>query len=212
MSELILHEDFRGARLDARLEWLNPPKRWQLDLPKPALVVEPHGRTDFWQHTHYGFRADNGHFLGLELHGDFVVTTQLRLHPRHQYDQAGLMIRGDANCWLKASVEYEPEGSSQLGTVVTNAGWSDWSLQAFPFSEVQLSLRIAKKGAEVLVDFAPAGESQWQLMRMARLQWSDRFPVRAGLYACSPKDEGFRAEFAFLRVEPAPSPIRQTGA
>lgn len=199
MNEPLL--DFQAATLDTRLEWFNPPKRWRLDSRGPGLVVEPDGQTDFWQRTQYGFSADNGHFLGLEVSSDFVLSTEVRFHPVHQYDQAGLMIRGDSNCWIKASVEHEPEGRPQLGAVVTNHGYSDWSLQDFPFPEDALRLRITKHGADVLVEFSPAGGDQWRLMRMARLHWPDTAAVRAGLYACSPKAAGFRAEFGFLRVE-----------
>jgi len=209
MNELPLHQDFRAAALDARLEWFNPPERWQLDAHGPGLAIEPDGRTDFWQRTHYGFSADNGHFLGLNLQGDFVLSTEVRFHPLHQYDQAGLMIRGDANCWVKASVEHEPQGRPQLGAVVTNNGYSDWSLQDFPFSERTLRLRMTRHGADVQVEFAPAGSKQWKLMRVARLHWPDQVPLRAGLYACSPKDAGFRAEFAFLNVEASLSPNLQ---
>ena len=206
MNQPLLHEDFRATALDARLGWLNPPKRWRLDARGSGLVVEPDGQTDFWQRTHYGFSADNGHFLGLELRSDFVLSTEVRLHPVHQYDQAGLMIRGDANCWIKASVEHELEGRPQLGAVVTNNGYSDWSLQDFPFPNAALRLRITKHGADVQVEFSPAGGGPWQLMRVARLHWPDPIPLRAGLYACSPKGAGFRAEFAFLRVELSPAP------
>jgi uncharacterized protein len=151
LNEPLPHEDFRAAGLDARLGWFNPPKRWRLGARGPGLVVEPDGQTDFWQRTHYGFSSDNGHFLGLELWNDFVLSTEVRLHPVHQYDQAGLMIRGDANCWIKASVEYELEGRPQLGAVVTNNGYSDWSLQDFPFPKAALRLRITKHGADVQV-------------------------------------------------------------
>jgi regulation of enolase protein 1 (concanavalin A-like superfamily) len=205
MSEPLLHEDFRAAALDSRLAWFNPPKHWRLEARGPGLVVEPDGQTDFWQRTHYGFSADNGHFLSLELRGDFVLSTEVRFHPVHQYDQAGLMIRGDANCWIKASVEHELEGRPQLGAVVTNNGYSDWSLQDFPFSENTVRWRITRNGADVRVEFSPAGRGQWKLMRVARWHWPDPVPLRAGLYACSPKDAGFRAEFAFLRVEFTPA-------
>lgn len=205
MSEPLLHEDFRAATLDSRLAWFNPPKRWRLDSRGPGLVVEPDDQTDFWQRTHYGFSADNGHFLGLELRGDFVLSTEVRFHPVHQYDQAGLMIRGNANCWIKASVEHELEGRPQLGAVVTNNGYSDWSLQEFPFSENSVCFRITKHGADVRVEFSHVGRDQWKLMRVARLNWPDSVPLRAGLYACSPKAAGFRAEFAFLRVEFSPA-------
>jgi hypothetical protein len=206
VNELLLGEEFRAAELDRRLEWFNPPRHWRLEAHFPALVIEPEERTDFWQRTHYGFSADNGHFLGLALEGDFVLSTQVRWHPRHQYDQAGLMIRGDAHCWVKASVEHELQGRPQLGAVVTNAGYSDWSLQDFPFAENALRLRITKQGGDARVEFSPASGGPWTLMRVARLHWSELAPLRAGLYACSPKGAGFRAEFACLRVERLVSP------
>jgi regulation of enolase protein 1 (concanavalin A-like superfamily) len=94
------------------------------------------------QKTHYGFGADNGHLLFKELTGDFVMTTQVRFHPVHPYDQAGLMVRVSPSCWLKTSVEYEPDSPSRLGAVVTNHAYSDWSTQDFPASGGVLGLRI----------------------------------------------------------------------
>ncbi|MCB1125164.1 MAG: DUF1349 domain-containing protein [Verrucomicrobiae bacterium] len=207
MNELLLHEAFDGTTPDARLVWFNPPNRWRLDPGGSGLVVEPDGQTDFWRRTHYGFSADNGHLLGLELRGDFVLSTGVRFHAVHQYDQAGLMIRGDADCWIKTSVEHELEGPPQLGVVVTNHGCSDWSLQDFPFPDAALHLRLTKRGADVQVEFASAAGEAWRLMRMARLHWQETMPLRVGLYACSPKAAGFRADFAFLRIERVPAPI-----
>jgi regulation of enolase protein 1 (concanavalin A-like superfamily) len=201
VSDPILHEAFQAAAMDPRLEWFNPPQLWRVEPSLPGLVVQPRGQTDFWQRTHYGFSADSGHLLGMMLRGDFLLTTQVRLYPVHQYDQAGLMIRADSSCWVKASVEHEPVGQPQLGAVVTNGGFSDWSLQDFPFAENALRLRIGKRGADVLVEFSPVNGERWALMRMARLHCSPSAPLRAGLYACCPKAPGFRAEFAFLRIE-----------
>lgn len=209
MNELPLHENFRAEALDARLKWFNPPKRWRLEAHGPGLVIEPESSTDFWQRTHYGFSADNGHFLGLTLRGNFVLSTQVSFHPLHQYDQAGLMVRADADFWVKASVEHEPHGQPQLGTVVTNHGYSDWSLQDYPFTESTIRLRIIRHGADLQVEFAEANSPQWAPMRVARLHWPEQAPVCAGLYACSPKEAGFRAEFAFLKIEIPTPPTAQ---
>jgi regulation of enolase protein 1 (concanavalin A-like superfamily) len=80
---------------------------------------------DFWQRTHYGFEADNGQILFAPVAGDFVLATQVRFHPVHQYDQAGLMVRVSPSGWLKTSAEYEPIGPSRLAAVVTNDTSSD---------------------------------------------------------------------------------------
>ncbi|MGE0760546.1 MAG: DUF1349 domain-containing protein, partial [Pirellulaceae bacterium] len=93
MLDRYLDETFTGARLHPELRWLDEPTRWSVDAIRSCLRVEPDAGTDFWQRTHYGFEADNGHFLFTQVAGDFVLTTQVRFHPIHQYDQAGLMVR-----------------------------------------------------------------------------------------------------------------------
>jgi hypothetical protein len=113
------------------------------------------------------------------------------------------MVRLSPACWLKTSVEYEPDAPSRLGVVVTNGGYSDWSTQEFPAGRGETWLRIRREGTDYIVDASPDGE-RWQQLRMAHLH-EDRAdaPVAAGLYACSPKAAGFAAEFSVLRVEPA---------
>jgi uncharacterized protein len=159
--------------------------------------------TDFWQRTHYGFEADNGHFLFAATSGDFVMTTRVRFFPKHQYDQAGLMVRLSAACWLKTSVEYEPDAPGRLGAVVTNGAYSDWSTQEFPAGRTETWLRVRREGTDYIVDASIDGQA-WQQIRMAHLH-DDRpgGPVACGLYACSPKAAGFVAEFAHLEIGPA---------
>lgn len=206
MNPRLFHTDFRAPDLDPRLEWFNPPAQWRLEPDPPRLVVVPDARTDFWQRTHYDMRADNGHVLALACQGDFVLTTRVRLHPQHQYDQAGLMVRGDADTWIKTSVEHELDGPPQLGAVVTQNGYSDWSLQDFHPPDIHLQLRVVRRGSDVLVDFAPPDGSRWKPLRVAHWTWPEQAPVRVGIYACCPKAAGFRAEFDFLELaRPTPS-------
>lgn len=199
-SKTILDERFNQPSLDARLRWLNPPPVWTVESSLPVLVVQPAADTDFWQETHYGFRKDNGHFLFTKITGDFTMTTKVRFQPAHQYDQAGLMIRVGPLCWLKTAVEYEPQGPARLGVVVTNHGFSDWSVQDFPCERNEVCLRIRKESSDFIVEFAPDAQADWSLMRIAHLHVEDGAPLLVGLYACSPKGGGFRAEFHFLNV------------
>ncbi|MCX6620866.1 MAG: DUF1349 domain-containing protein [Acidobacteria bacterium] len=149
----MLDENFDREQLDQRLEWRNPPERWWMDDATSRLMVEPRGRTDYWRKTAYGFEADNGPALVVEIGGDFVLTTRVRSYPAHQYDQAGLLIHCSPECWLKTSVEYEPGGPCQLGVVATNGGYSDWSLQDFPRDRREISLRVRLRGGDCLVEF-----------------------------------------------------------
>jgi len=204
-----IDEDFSGPAMDGRLRWWNPPAG--ADLRRSRLVVATRGGTDFWQRTHYGFRADNGHCLLSEWRaGDFVLSTRVRPHPVHQYDQAGLIVRFSADCWLKTSVEYEPKGPNRLGAVVTNAGWSDWSTQDVPRSLGAVSLRVRRQGADYVVDYAAASRAPaWSQLRLAHLGEDGPGRVaQCGLYACSPKGGGFTAEFEYLRLQPARRPRR----
>jgi uncharacterized protein len=199
MPQSILNERFKGPALDARLHWLNPPPAWNLG--SAGLMVRPAAETDFWQQTHYEFRADNGHFLCLKIAGDFSVTTQVRFHPAHLYDQAGLMVRVGPSCWIKTSVEYESKGPSKLGAVVTNHGYSDWSLQDFPRGQNQVRLRIRRKGQDFLVEWGLGAGRTWELLRVPHLRQGAGRPIQCGLYACSPKGSGFQAEFGFLQID-----------
>jgi len=199
MTQIVLNERFLGPALDGRLRWFNPPPAWSVK--SGQLLVRPAAKTDFWQKTHYDFRADNGHFLYLEVAGDFSVTTKVRFRPAHQYDQAGLMVRLGPSCWIKTSVEYESEGPSKLGAVVTNHGFSDWSLQDFARRRNQVRFRIRRRTQDFLVEWARGPGESWELLRMAHLaQVAPRSKLQCGLYACSPKGAGFRAQFEFLQV------------
>jgi len=202
--ELLLNETFNRDALDPRLTWLHSPSKWQLDRGRSRLVIEPDSQTDFWQRTHYGFRRDTGHFLYCTAPENAIVTAQFHCFAAHQYDQAGLMIRFSEDCWLKTSVEFEPDSASQLGAVVTNNGYSDWSQQDFPYPTgpdgLSYCLRVRLQGLDVLVEHTRDEHGPWRLMRVARLHPSAGVAALCGIYACSPQAAGFRAEVEFITV------------
>ena len=202
MTERVwLDERFATPDLDPRLSWHCPPPAMQTGTGGLTVATGP--GTDFWQGTHYGFRVDNGHALLAEIDRDFVLTTRVRSAPVHQYDQAGLMVRLSATCWLKTAVEFEPGAASRLGAVVTNHGWSDWSTQDLdPLLGREVAFRISRHGSDYLVEAATA-ERPWSQLRIARLHADAGGKVLAGLYACSPKAAGFAATFANLSITTA---------
>lgn len=179
-------------------QWHCEPPTWLLDAERARLRIEPESPTDFWQATHYGFRADNGHFWGRQLEGDFELSALVRWLPKHQYDQAGLMIRLSAMCWLKTSVEFEPDQPSRLGAVVTNFGFSDWSTQAF-LAATAVWLRVRREANDFLVAWSLDGHV-WDQLRVAHLHEARGLAVDAGIYACSPKGTGFSAEFEAIEL------------
>jgi regulation of enolase protein 1 (concanavalin A-like superfamily) len=202
MTDERLVENFASETLHPRLNWHCEPGQWRIDAMARRLVVRPDAQTDFWQRTHYGVEADNGHFLYLKATEDFVLTTKVTSRPAHQYDQAGLMVRISPSCWVKTSVEFEPEGANRLGAVVTNAQYSDWSTQPLPKEVRTVWFRIRAEGCDCIVETSFDGH-HWEQIRLARLlERGSTDSVQCGLYACSPKAAGFEAEFSLLEFEP----------
>jgi uncharacterized protein len=202
MQEQPLRESFRGEQVDPRLTWRCQPQKWEVDASNGCLRVWCDGETDFWQRTHYGMRADNGHLLYLTSKGNFSLETAVRMTPQNQYDQAGLMIWISPSCWIKVSVEHQLEGDNFLGAVVTNSGYSDWSTQPLDRSITQFYLRLHLDGSDLVAHWSLDGQ-RWQQLRIAPLlERRCGESVLCGLYACSPKKAGFCAEFEYLQFKP----------
>ncbi|KQW51837.1 MULTISPECIES: DUF1349 domain-containing protein [unclassified Roseateles] len=170
----------------APFRWSNEPAAWHVG---DALEITTRPDTDYWQRTHYGFRRDNGHFFFVAVTGDFSLTAWLWFTPNAQYDQCGVMCRASADTWIKASVEYEPDGPSRLGSVVTNLGYSDWATQDVDSTLNRLWYRLSRRGADFCVESSANGTT-WQQLRIAHLHdCPDEIDV--GVYACSPVGPGF---------------------
>ena len=112
------------------------------------------------------------------------------------------MVRLSPACWLKTSVEFESNGSSRMGAVVTNSQYSDWSTQSIDTDVHTVWFRVRAEDNDYIVESSFDGQ-EWTQIRMARLL--DRPATRSvtcGLYACSPKAAGYEAEFSLLLFEP----------
>lgn len=181
--------------------WVNEPKRveWK---ESQGLVMTTEPDTDFWQRTHYGFQRDNGHCLFTKVQGDFAFTAEVSFEPLTQYDQCGVMLRANEDHWIKASVEYENEAFSRLGSVVTNKGYSDWATTDISSNIKSMSYRISRRGDDVLIEYrAPGADSGWKQMRIAHLHEVAEM-MEVGIYACSPRDRSFTCSVIELAIGP----------
>ncbi len=199
--------DFRAAR------WLNQPKVADIAHRSVRITAEPD--TDFWQRSYYGFRNDNAPALLLE-HGDnFTFTVRASFRYRRTYDQCGVTLYLDGDNWFKASVEFENDTFSRLGSVVTHFGYSEWATTDIP-TPTAMWYRLSRRGPDFLIESSPDGTAFKQMRifhlhplgetsaEMGRLDppAPPERPVRFGLYACSPMDSSFEATFDGFRLEP----------
>lgn len=173
----------RGAR------WLNEPKQWRAEGAELVIVTDE--KTDFWRETHYGFTRDNGHFLGFAT-GD-AFTAQLRVRADYQalYDQAGIMVRVDAERWIKAGIEFS-DGHPMLSSVLT-VGRSDWCTARYAHDHRDFWLRITVAKGVLRLQVSADGK-EWPLVRLAP------FPVAAsylvGPMCCTPERAGLSVRFS----------------
>jgi regulation of enolase protein 1 (concanavalin A-like superfamily) len=190
-----LVEKFSGACIPEGFGWFNEPARYEVG---SGLEIWTGAETDFWQRTHYGFRRDDGNCLLARLEGDFCLLTQVEYRPQTQYDQCGLMVRVDAEHWIKVSTEYENEEESRLGSVVTNLGYSDWATQDVPSSRREVWYRISRHGSDFLLEYSYDG-LHWLQMRVTHLHNAPK-SIEAGVYACSPIGQDFWCRFKLLKI------------
>lgn len=199
--------DFTQAR------WINPPQDFRIGETTAVITTDPH--SDFWQRTYYGFRNDNAHALQLTSAENFTFTVRAKFDYQAQFDQCGLVIYLDSQNWFKASIEAENETLSRLGSVVTNHGYSDWATTDITPTSV-MWYRLHRRGPDFLVESSSDGENFHQ-MRIFHLhvlgettqemgKLNPPMPpvqaVRFGVYACSPLDSSFTAQFSEMSLEP----------
>lgn len=189
-----LVEFFQHGALPENWFWYNEPPYYGIG---NGLEVTTRERSEFWQGTYYGFKQDDGHCLLTRIAEDFAITTHVIFQARNRHDQCGLMVRIDAENWIKVFTECHGEASNKLGSVVTNLGFSDWAVQDAPPTRDDMWYRIQSRGSDFLLEHSPDGKN-WQQMRLAHLH--KKTPHYAvGVYACSPADDNFQC--TFKRVE-----------
>jgi regulation of enolase protein 1 (concanavalin A-like superfamily) len=178
--------------------WLNRPRKFEINGEELALVTEP--GTDLWQRTYYGFQNDNAPAFLTEIQGDFTMQVKTRFAANHQYDQCGILLYHNSENWVKASVEYENEKCSRLGSVVTNLGFSDWASTDIPSPVSEMWYRFSRRDQDFLIESSTDG-STFSQMRILHLHTSFQ-KAKVGVYACSPLKSSFKAVFSELKTGP----------
>lgn len=177
--------------------WMNPPLKESIC--EKGLEIVTKNETDFWQRTHYGFCRDDGHFLFKEVTGDFELSGHFTFNSNTQYDQCGILIRVDSDNWVKASIEFEDEQFSHLGSVVTNFGYSDWSTQVVTTEHKSIWFSATRTGKDFIIRHSFDNKIFHQMRVLHLHEATDQ--IKVGAYACSPKREGFTCVIHSIEIK-----------
>lgn len=178
------------------MQWFNPPAASEISGSRLAVRTAP--KSDFWRVTHYGFTRDSGHFLYQEVQGDFTVEVRVDGKYRDLYDQAGLMLRVDAENWVKTGIEFF-DGQQHTSAVVTRE-FSDWSVARLDGFPPSLWLRVTRK-AEAVEVFTSLDGQHYSLLRLAYLVPSAVTLV--GIMCASPDGMGLDVTFEDFSIRAA---------
>ena len=179
-----------SGRIDLNsLQWTREPKGYEVKNDTILITTAP--KTDLWQRTYYHFQNDNAPVLQMktrEKFFSFVVKTDFT-GSHHRFDQCGIVMYLDSENWLKGSVEYENDEFQNLGSVVTNNGYSDWATTAIPANVKTMWYRFSRREDDYCIE----------QMRVCHI------PVAAdeisfGIYACSPEESSFTAIFSNMKI------------
>jgi len=193
-------------------KWISEPKISDVSPESVSITTEP--ETDFWQRSYYGFRNDNAPALQIESEDNFTFTTKVSFGYQALFDQCGVIIYIDSENWFKASIEYENEEFSKLGSVVTNFGYSDWATSDITLPN-EIWYRLSRRGPDFLIEYSLDGFTfkQMRIFHLHKLgettlamgkcnpPLSAQNMVRFGVYACSPLKSSFTAKFTDMNIE-----------
>ena len=177
--------------------WVNQPERFEIG--DERLVIHTDPETDFWQRTYYGFRHDNAHAFLMTVNQEvFSFTVKTEWAPKKLFDQCGVILYQDEDNWFKASVEYDNEHFSRLGSVVTNQGFSDWATTDIPSTGHVRYYRLSRRGQDFCIEQSEDGKS-FKQMRIFHMH-IPLDTVNIGVYACSPLQSSMSANFTAFEL------------
>ena len=193
------------------LYWTRAPKEYTINDSLITITTEPN--TDLWQRTYYGFQNDNAPVLQMKTAcRDFSFTVKTSFNSSALFDQCGIAIYLDSENWVKASIEYENETYQRLGSVVTNNGYSDWATYDIPSSIHEMWYRLSRRDSDYYIETSLDG-IVFNQMRTFHLFHGDG-EISFGIYAASPVDNSFTAQFSDMEVSECRWPkwsVEETG-
>jgi uncharacterized protein len=184
------------AELLARMSWMNEPASSKLG--GTQLLVHSRPKTDFWRKTFYGYVTDNGHFFHLPAPGDFTFLVRVNGQYAALYDQAGLMVRLDAENWMKCGTEFF-DGRRHASVVFTR-DFSDWSTMPDLSDTAPVWWKAVRKKDSIETLCSLDGKN---FTSVRQGYFPPGIKVEVGVMCAAPEGPGFDAVFDSVRLENA---------
>ena len=182
--------------LFSRMTWFNEPASSKINGDELAVRSKP--KTDFWQKTYDGYAADTGHFFHLSASGDFKFTALCNGNFATQYDQNGLMVRIDADNWMRCGTEFID--GKRFASVVFTRTYSDGSTLPDLSQSAPIWWRLVRKNDSIETFLSLDGE-KYMSVRMG--YFPKEKSVEVGVMCCAPTGgPNFDSTFQSLKLEP----------
>jgi hypothetical protein len=182
------------ADLWSQMKWMNEPASAKIN--GSEIAVRSRAKTDFWQKTFDGYVADSGHFFHLPASGNFTFTALINGKFATQYDQAGLMVRIDAENWMRCGTELID--GKRYASVVFTRTYSDGSTLPDLSETEPIWWRVVRKNDSIETVCSLDG-SKFMSVRMGYFPTQPM--VEVGLMCAAPSGPGFDASFKGLKLE-----------
>ena len=179
--------------LIGRMTWMNGPASSKIS--SNSIVVQTRPKTDFWRKTFYGYVTDNGHFFHTTVTGDFTFEARISGNYRDLYDQAGLMVRVDAENWMKCGTELV-DGVRHASVVFTRE-FSDWSTMNDLSKDGPVWWRAVRTKDSVETLCSLDGD---KFISVRQGYLVPGRPAEVGIMCASPEGNGFTATFEGLKL------------
>lgn len=182
-----------------RMTWMNEPA--SAKITGAELTARSRAKTDFWQKTYdEGYAADSGHFFHLPATGDFTFTARINGKYATQYDQAGLMVRIDAENWMRCGTELID--GKRYASVVFTRTYSDGSTLPDLSETEPIWWRAVRKNNSIET-FCSLDGVKFMSVRMG--YFPTQPTIQVGLMCCAPSGPGFDATFDSLSLTSSPA-------
>jgi uncharacterized protein len=194
MSAAVFNTDAGNEDLFSRMSWMNEPASYKR--LGGTMVVHSRPKTDFWRKTFYGYITDNGHLFYLETTGDFTFQARINGQYAALYDQAGLMVRLDAENWMKCGTEFF-DGRRHASVVFTR-DFSDWSTMPDLSDTAAIWWRAVRKKDSIETLCSLDGQ---KFTSVRQGYFVPGAKVRVGIMCAAPEGPGFEATFSDSKLD-----------